>query len=101
MRVPRIDFGCLVREIVGMDNLAADPERKQLLYAQTSAVAVDMESHIAAAIAAAHQIPFAASRVIIDPADSSLSWDRTSLVESRRIGGLRGTPETEVPWPQH
>jgi|HubBroStandDraft_4_1064222.scaffolds.fasta_scaffold75787_2 hopanoid-associated phosphorylase len=59
-------------DILGMDNLVADPERKQLLYAQTGAVAVDMESHIAAAIAAAHQIPFAASRVIIDPADKPL-----------------------------
>jgi hypothetical protein len=55
-----------------MDNLIADPERKQLLYTQTGAVAVDMESHIAATIAAAHQIPFAASRVIIDPADRPL-----------------------------
>ena len=58
--------------ILGMDNLAAYPERKQSLYAQTGAVAVDMESHIAAKVAAAHQIPFAASRVIIDPADRPL-----------------------------
>src|SRR5260370_10572972 len=55
-----------------MDPPAADPGRKQLLYAQTGAVAVDMESHIAAEIAAAHRIPFAASRVIIDPADRPL-----------------------------
>jgi len=59
-------------DIFGMDSPAADPERKQSLYAQTGAVAVDMESHIAAEIAAAHQIPFAASRVIIDPADRPL-----------------------------
>jgi adenosylhomocysteine nucleosidase len=59
-------------DILGMDELAADPERKQLLYAQTDAVAVDMESHIAATVAAARQIPFVASRVIIDPADRAL-----------------------------
>jgi adenosylhomocysteine nucleosidase len=59
-------------DILGMDNLTADPERKQLLYAQTGAAAVDMESHIAATIAAAHQVPFAAFRVIIDPADRPL-----------------------------
>jgi adenosylhomocysteine nucleosidase len=59
-------------DILGMDTPAADPGRKQLLYAQMGAVAVDMESHIAAEIAAAHQIPFAASRVIIDPADRPL-----------------------------
>jgi adenosylhomocysteine nucleosidase len=167
--------------MLGIDNPAADPERKQSLYAQTGAVAVDMESHIAATIAAAHQIPFAAARVIIDPADRPLppaalvglrsdgtadvgavfrsilqqpsqlpALVRTALdartagaalrrgrqmlgpglgfpdfgegprvpaakersypfpelgpgfaVESPSIGGLRGTRETELPWPQH
>jgi hopanoid-associated phosphorylase len=59
-------------EIFGMDHPVADPEQKQLLHAQTRAVAVDMESHVAAAIAAAHRIPFVASRVVIDPVDRSL-----------------------------
>jgi len=62
----------LQADILGTDNLVPDPERKQLLHAQTGAVAVDMESHIAATIAAVHQIPFAAARVIIDPADRPL-----------------------------
>jgi adenosylhomocysteine nucleosidase len=76
-------------DILGMDNPAADPERKQLLYAQTGAVAVDMESHIAAAVAAAHQIPFAAFRVIIDPADKPLP--PAALV------GLRADGMADVP----
>ena len=59
-------------EIVGMDTLVADPLEKRLLHAQTGAAAVDMESHIAARIAAAHQIPFVACRAIIDPADKPL-----------------------------
>jgi hopanoid-associated phosphorylase len=59
-------------ETLGMDTPVADPERKQSLYSETGAVAVDMESHIAAAIAAAHRIPFAVTRVIIDPADRPL-----------------------------
>jgi adenosylhomocysteine nucleosidase len=59
-------------DILGMDTPVADPAQKKLLYAQVGAVAVDMESHIAAEIAAAHRIPFAASRVIIDPADRPL-----------------------------
>jgi adenosylhomocysteine nucleosidase len=67
-RLPR----AVQADILGMDTPAADPGRKQLLYAQMGAVAVDMESHIAAEIAAAHQIPFAAARVIIDPADRPL-----------------------------
>jgi adenosylhomocysteine nucleosidase len=76
-------------DILGMDNPAADPERKQLLYGQTGAVAVDMESHIAAAVAAAHQIPFAAFRVIIDPADKPLP--PAALV------GLRADGTADVP----
>ena len=41
---------------------------KQALAAATGALAVDMESHIAARLAAAHGLPFAALRVICDPA---------------------------------
>jgi adenosylhomocysteine nucleosidase len=76
-------------DILGMDNPAADPERKQSLYARTGAVAVDMESHIAAVVAAAHQIPFAAFRVIIDPADKPLP--PAALV------GLRADGTADVP----
>jgi hopanoid-associated phosphorylase len=76
-------------DILGMDNPAADPERKQLLYGRTGAFAVDMESHIAAAVAAAHQIPFAAFRVIIDPADKPLP--PAALV------GLRSDGTADVP----
>src|SRR5262249_5314341 len=42
------------------------------LHAETGAAAVDMESHVAARIAAAHRIPFAACRVVIDAADREL-----------------------------
>ena len=55
-----------------MDNPVADPWGKELLHAQTGAAAVDMESHIAARIAAAYQIPFVACRAIIDSADKPL-----------------------------
>ena len=77
-------------DILGMDEVAADPERKQWLHAQTGAVAIDMESHIAAKVAAAYGIPFAASRVIIDPAERALP--PAALV------GLRpdGTPDVEA-----
>jgi adenosylhomocysteine nucleosidase len=75
---------------LGMDDVAADPERKQLLYAETGAVAIDMESHIAAKVAAACRIPCAASRVIIDPAGRTLP--PAALV------GLRsdGAPDVEA-----
>ncbi|MGF6595706.1 hopanoid-associated phosphorylase [Paraburkholderia sp. GAS448] len=41
---------------------------KQALHRKTGALAVDMESHIAGAIAAAHGLPFAVCRAIVDPA---------------------------------
>jgi len=41
---------------------------KQALYRSTGALAVDMESHIAGAIAAAHGLPFAVCRAVVDPA---------------------------------
>jgi hopanoid-associated phosphorylase len=64
--------GAVHADIVGIDAPVADPSDKQLLHAQTSAAAVDTESHIAAAVAAAHQVPFVACRAIIDAADRRL-----------------------------
>src|SRR5260370_39747293 len=59
-------------EIVGTDAPIAEPWEKRRLHLRTAAVAVDTESHVAARIAAAHRIPFAACRAVIDPADSLL-----------------------------
>jgi hopanoid-associated phosphorylase len=59
-------------EMVGVDAPVAHPSEKQLLHAQTGAVAVDMESHIVASIATAHQVPFVVCRVIIDAAHTLL-----------------------------
>ena len=50
----------------------AEPAEKRRLHLRTGAVAVDTESHVAARIAAAHRIPFAACRAVIDPAHSVL-----------------------------
>jgi nucleoside phosphorylase len=45
---------------------------KRALYAATGAIAADMESHIAARVAARHGLPFAIVRVISDAADRDL-----------------------------
>jgi len=45
---------------------------KAALHSETGAAAVDMESHIAAAYAAESGLPFAALRVISDPASRAL-----------------------------
>lgn len=45
---------------------------KRALAARTGAIAVDMESHVAARIAERHGLPFAVARVISDSVDESL-----------------------------
>ncbi|MET0277252.1 MAG: phosphorylase [Pseudorhodoplanes sp.] len=45
---------------------------KSSLHAQTGAIAIDMESHIAAAYAARHRLPFAAIRAIGDSSSRNL-----------------------------
>jgi hopanoid-associated phosphorylase len=59
-------------DISGVDAPVVAEADKRRLRQGAGTVAVDMESHIAARIAAAHGIPFAACRVIIDPAERTL-----------------------------
>ncbi len=59
-------------QIIGQDHIAATAAEKAALYAATGALAVDMESHIAARVAARHGLPFIAIRTISDTADESL-----------------------------
>jgi nucleoside phosphorylase len=54
--------------IFGVNSVVFDPNDKRRLHALTGAVAVDMESHLVARLAASHGLAFAAVRVIIDPA---------------------------------
>ena len=58
--------------IVGAEEIILHPRDKVALHKETGATAVDMESHIAAAYAASVGLPFAALRVINDPASRSL-----------------------------
>jgi len=66
--LPRAHFG----DIVGQDHICATAADKAMLYAATSARAVDMESHVAARVAARHGLPFAAIRAISDSAYETL-----------------------------
>jgi hopanoid-associated phosphorylase len=58
--------------IAGSDVMVPDAAAKAALHASTGALAVDMESHIAARVAARHGLPFAAARTISDGADRAL-----------------------------
>ena len=59
-------------DLAGVDAPVTDPAAKRELHRATGAAAVDTESHIAAAIAAAHGLPFAAFRVVADSVRRSL-----------------------------
>jgi len=58
--------------LAGVERVVAASSCKAALHSETGAAAVDMESHIAAAYAANAGIPFAALRVISDPAHRAL-----------------------------
>ena len=58
--------------LVGVEEPILLPIAKAAVHRETEAIAVDMESHIGAAYAAANDLPFAAIRVISDPARRAL-----------------------------
>ena len=65
-------IGARLGPIAGSEVMVADAAAKAALHAATGALAVDMESHIAARVAVRHQLPFAAARTISDGADRAL-----------------------------
>ncbi len=64
--------GAIHGMLLGVTSPIGDPDIKQKLHASTGAIAVDMESHTVARVAAAHAVPMAAVRVITDPAVRAL-----------------------------
>ncbi|MBE7204751.1 MAG: phosphorylase [Parafilimonas terrae] len=58
--------------IAGVNTALGTAEGKRRLHRASGALAVDMESHIAARLAARHGVPFAALRIIADPAGRTL-----------------------------
>jgi adenosylhomocysteine nucleosidase len=79
--------GAVFADIVGVDHPVIDPESKADLRKATGAAAVDMESHVAAEVAKAEHVPFAACRVIIDPAHRSVPLGAISALRAD------GTPD--------
>jgi hopanoid-associated phosphorylase len=68
VRLPAVGRGTLL----GLDAIAATAEHKAELHRNSGAIAVDMESHLAARVAHRHGLPFVAARVISDGAHRSL-----------------------------
>ena len=80
--------GSIEGTLAGTNRAVADLAGKAALRRRTRAAAVDMESHIAARLAAQHDVPFVALRVVADPADRALP--HAALV------GLRPDGSTDV-----
>ncbi|MBA4048732.1 MAG: phosphorylase [Sphingomonas sp.] len=66
--LPRAHHGL----IIGQDQIAATAAEKAALHTATGALAVDMETHVAARVAARHGLAFAAIRAISDTAHDTL-----------------------------
>jgi adenosylhomocysteine nucleosidase len=64
--------GAISGGLVGVSAPVAHPSAKRELFDKTGAIAVDMESHIVASVGLAEDVPFAAIRVITDPAQRAL-----------------------------
>jgi adenosylhomocysteine nucleosidase len=79
-------LGAAIVDLAGVDQPVSDSLVKRALHLRTGAHAVDMESHIAARIAAHRKIPFAAIRVIADPAERRLP--NAALVAMRPDGAI-------------
>jgi len=72
--------------VIGQDTIAATAAEKRALHELTGALAVDMESHVAARVARRHGLSFAALRVISDRAMDDLP--PAALVGMRPDGGM-------------
>ncbi|MDR7036723.1 hopanoid-associated phosphorylase [Methylobacterium sp. BE186] len=71
-RLSRPGLKVLSGDLAGVDAAVLSLDGKADLWARTGAAAVDMESHVAAAFAERHGLPFAAIRVVCDPAHRAL-----------------------------
>jgi len=85
-RVRASGIGVAQGALVGVEELMLLPTAKAAVRRETDAIAVDMESHIGAAYAAEAKLPFAAIRVISDPAERVLpSLAKKALKPDGRI----------------
>lgn len=72
--------------LIGVDAIVSEAAQKAALHRATGAIAVDMESHLAARVARRHRLPFAAARVVSDAARRTLP--PAALVGMRPDGGM-------------
>ena len=86
--------GAMIADIAGVDAPVAGCAEKRALHSKTGAHAADTESHVAARIAAGYGLPFAAFRVVADPADRQLPHAALVAVKpngSIALGAIAGS----------
>jgi len=74
--------------VLGVDQPLLDAAKKASWFQRTRAVAVDTESHIAAGVAGKMDLPFAALRIIADPANKT--------VPDSALAGMRPDGSTDA-----
>ena len=72
--------------LAGSDSVLLEAADKAALHSKTGAAIVDMESHIAARLAAEYRLPFVALRAVADPAGRSLP--PAASIAMRAGGGI-------------
>ena len=78
--------GAVIADLAGIDLPVSGIAERRALYLKTGALAADTESHVAARVAASYRVPFAAFRVIADPAYRQLP--HAALVAIKPDGSL-------------
>lgn len=78
---PQITLG----RVLTVRNLVSDPDEKRRLGQQYEALAVDMESAVAARLCQQHNVPFACLRVISDDQNTPLSPHLVELLRRGRV----------------
>ena len=85
-RLRRIIPDAVHGAIAGVGAPVAHSAAKAAMHRETGAIAVDMESHVVARIAAEHDVPFAAMRVVVDPVERTIP--RSALAGTRPDGTI-------------
>ena len=70
--------------LLTVNNVAESPEQKRILYEQTGAEIVDMETFAVADVCRAREVAFFSARVIFDAVDDRIPKDITKILE--RLG---------------
>ena len=95
--------GARTVDLAGVDAPVTEPAAKRALRRATGAASVDTESHLAAAIAAAHGLPFAAFRVVADsvrrslPPVASVALAPDGKISGRAVLGSLGRAPAQLP----